>query len=56
MIPNCLGCRWELEDAYENELTNGWHIATTKDTYSCPGVRSHFFLILVDDDGDIMMR
>lgn len=55
MIPNCYGCKYELEEAYSMQQ-KGLHLATCVDKpYSYPNIRSHFFLLMVDDKGRLMV-
>jgi len=56
MIPNCKGCNIELRNAlfYQDELN--LHLATCSDyEQSYPVGKHHFFLIMVNDKGEIMV-
>lgn len=55
MIPNCDGCIEEICHAYMWQQ-EGYHLATT-DKYpnSYPVGRHHFCLIMVNDDGKIVV-
>ena len=56
MIPNCEGCKCELEEAY-NYQQKGLHLATCrKITNSYPEGRNHFCMIMVDDKGEIIIK
>jgi len=56
MITNCDGCKEELRTAIEEQDKNGLHLATAEgvDT-SYPNSRRHFFLVMVDDDGKVVI-
>jgi hypothetical protein len=56
MIADCEGCRYELREAYLMQK-RGYHVATTP-SFSCsyPDNRRHYGLIIVDDDGNILMQ
>jgi hypothetical protein len=58
MIPNCVGCRWELDEAYRVQEQDGLHLATCKDWPSSENIghRGHFALVIVNDDGEVIMR
>ncbi len=56
MIPNCVGCKEELNFAFEY-AKKGLYLATSIDCPSSyPNVREHFCLMMVDDDGNIMVK
>ena len=49
MIPNCCGCRYELDEAYFLQQEYGFHLAID------PFYKGHLFIIMVDDDGKIVV-
>ena len=48
MITNCKGCKEELQMAYEHQ-EDGLHLAVN------PFQKGHFHIIMVDDDGKIVV-
>jgi len=57
MIPNCDGCKEELNQAIFYQDEGGLFLATSKDIPSTyPNKRRHFVLIMVDDTGKIMVQ
>jgi hypothetical protein len=57
MIPNCQGCKWELDEAYRAQEQDGLHLATCKDMLGSEniGCIGHFYLMMVDDKGKLKM-
>ena len=53
IISNCDGCEEEWEEAID-WVRKGYHLATTKN-YHGPGIRNHFFVLIVDDKGKIIV-
>ena len=53
IISNCDGCEEEWEEAID-WVRRGYHLATTKN-YHGPGIRNHFFVLIVDDKGKIIV-
>lgn len=54
MIKNCEGCEWEFEESIRCQDDEGLHLATSKE-YEYDS-RKHFTLILVNDEGKIIMN
>jgi hypothetical protein len=57
MIPNCQGCEQELEEALFLQDKYSLHVVTSPDlpnTY--PQGRHHVFIIMVNDNGDVVLR
>ena len=51
----CEGCDFELQFAYELQ-EQGLHVATTKDRPSSyPNTKKHFAVMMVDDNGKIVI-
>ncbi len=51
MVPNCEGCKYELEEA-ERLVKLGYHVATAKGReFSGKG---HYDVLIVDDEGNII--
>jgi len=53
MIGNCEGCKAEWEEAI-SWVKKGYYLATTKN-YHGPFVRNHFFILIVDNKGKIIV-
>ena len=53
MIPNCEGCKYELEEAYRLQK-EGLHLANTKDDIGI-GERKHFGFLMVNNRGKIIL-
>ena len=49
----CEGCEWEFDEAIRAQDEMGLHFATTT-KHEIDG-RKHFFLLMVDDDGNLVM-
>ena len=49
MIPNCKGCKEEIEWAYEYQQM-GYHLATN------PFIKGHFIIIMLDDKDKIVVK
>ena len=58
MIPNCKGCKYEIDDAYYHQQEYGLHLATTKDYPSSEriGIKGHFFMMMVNNEGKIVIQ
>lgn len=54
MIPDCEGCLWEFEEALRAEEEHGLHYATSIDK-EFDG-RKHFFLLMVDEYGNVVWK
>jgi hypothetical protein len=56
MIPNCIGCKWEFEEAYRQQEEAGLHVATCPDfPNSYPVRKGHYCMIIVDNKGKLRM-
>jgi len=56
MIPNCEGCDYEWKEACYQVANEELHLATTIDNeMSYPFGRHHFCMILVDDNGRVVV-
>jgi len=56
MIPNCSGCEEEFRMACDGIKNEGLHFATTKECCCGLGEKGkHLFLILVDNDGNVVI-
>ena len=56
MIGNCRGCEYEVSEAYWQQKNYGLHVATVKnDKTTYPNNKGHYFCILVNDEGKIVI-
>ena len=53
MIPNCEGCKYEFQEAC-NYVKSGYYLATIIGRIGL-GEKKHFGLIIVDDDGQLVV-
>ena len=54
MISNCKGCEFEFQEACDY-VKSGYHLAATRERVVGLGERKHFGLMIVDDNGKIMV-
>jgi len=55
MIPNCEGCKEERSQAYGYQ-SEGLFVATSLDMpYSYPVDKTHYMMIIVDDNGKVIV-
>ena len=57
MISNCAGCEEEFAEACY-QISLGYHVATCKDWPGSEnlGCKGHYAVLIVDDNGRIMVR
>ena len=54
MIPNCKGCEYEFQEACDY-VKSGYHLAATKERVVGLGEKKHFGLMIVDNNGKLIV-